>query len=416
MKSITTSDLEQFYTSYHCPGNKRVEKQATKKGIGQFTLDKHILRENPAFFNLVLPTYHFYNQHDSGRCWCFSSLNLIEGNIARNLNITPRQLALSANYLTFFDKLEKTNYLYNYIIEKDCSLEKLCETVFGPEDPLVEGSFFVNFVNLVYKYGLVPASAMPENKNTDNSRDYLIDLWHEKARADALELFKLKTEASEQKLYQIKKQKLGEMYTLLSKISGEPPRVFSYRYSDRSGRRQILKNFTPAQFRDKFLTLDLRKFRSLRSDPTHKYYTSQVVKKAYSDNPFRPEIEYFNVTKSDMKRLAISQLKSGLPVKISIRTNLFKDRREKVLDTRLHNYEKLGVKLADYETGVATKLISSQHAMVITGVQIENGQPVRWKVENTHTPNQFYVMNDNFFDMYVVEVGIYLDFFDFDLK
>ncbi len=416
MKSITTSDLEQFRASYHCPSNKLIEKQATKKGIAQFTLDKQILRENPAVFNIVLPTYHFYNQRDSVRCWCFSSLNLIEGNIAHNLNITPRQLALSANYLTFFDKLEKTNYLYNYVIEKDCSLEALRETVFGPKDPLVEGSFFINFVNLVYKYGLVPASVMPENKNTENSRDYFIDLWREKARMDALELFKFKKEVSTQKLYQIKKQKLGEMYALLSKISGEPPRVFDYKYNDRSGHRRILKNYTPTGFRDEFLTLDLHKFRPLRSDPTHKYYTDQIVKKAYSDNPFRPEIQYFNVPKSDMKRLAISQLKSGLPVRISIRTGLFKDRREQVFDTRLHNYEKLGIKLADYETGIATKLILSQHAMVITGVQIENGQPVRWKIENTHTPNQFYVMNDNFFDKYVVEVSIYSDYFDFELK
>ena len=416
MKSITASDLQKFREDYQQSRNKQIERQVTRYGIERFTLSKRIFRENPMKFNLELPSYHLYDQHDSGRCWCFSSLNLIEGNIAQNLNIVPRELSLSANYLTFYDKLEKTNYLYDYVIENDVSLKKLRETVFGPQDPIGEGGHFMNFINLVGKYGLAPSSAMPENKNTNNSRNCFIYLWREKARTDALELFRLKSEISESKLCQLKTQKLGEMYAFLSKISGEPPQTFGFRYTDRSGYKKVLRSYTPVQFRDEFLTLNLRKFQLVRCDPLHKFYTYQTVEKSFSGNPFGPEIEYVNLPKSEIKRLAIIQLKAGLPVRIGTRTNLFKDKKEWVLDTRLHDYTKLGVKLTDYTTGFTTKLTTPQHAMEIVGAQIESGQVVRWKVENTHTPNRFYAMNDNFFDDCVIGASIYLDFFDFDLK
>ena len=409
MKSITNTDLQNFHNSYSRSYNKNIEKQVNKHGIEAFTLNRRIIRENPAHFNLKLPSYHVYDQHDSGRCWCFSSLNLIEGNIAKNLDIIPRCFALSANYITFFDKLEKTNYLYNFVLENNISLEKLRNTVFDFEDPITEGSYFINFINLVNKYGLVPLSAMPENQNTNNSRSFFLHLWREKTRIDALELYNLKSEVSAEKLNQLKKQKLYEVYSLLAKISGEPPQIFNYKYKNRSGRQIYLRDYSPIRFRDEFLTLNLNKFNLVRCDPSKKFYTKQIIKNTYSDNPFHPDVEYINLPKSDMKCLAVMQLKFGLPVKFGTRTDLFKHKKISVLDTRICDYNKLGIQLADYETGIITNLTKSQHSMLITGAQIENNTPIRWKVENTHAENQFYTMNDNFFDACVVNVSIHSD-------
>ena len=409
MKSISATDLQKFHESYQHSRNRNAEKQIAKDGVERFVLNRQILRENPAKFNLQLPSYHLYDQHKSGRCWCFSSLNLIEGNIAKSLNIIPRRFALSANYITFFDKLEKTNYLYNYVLETKDNLATLRKTIFSANDPLVEGASFTNFVNLVNKYGLVPESAMPETKNTNNSRKYFLPLWREKARTDALELYRLKSELSEDKLTQLKKQKLSEMYTFLAKLSGEPPISFNYKYTNRDNRRVNLKDYTPAHFRDEFLTLKLGNFQLIRCNPMHDFYTMQITEDSYSDNPFRPDVPYLNLPKADMKQLVITQLASGLPVKIGTRIDIFKYKNINVLDTRLFNYNKIGLQLADYETGYTTKLIESQHAMLITGVQIENNQPVRWKIENTHSEHQFYVMNDNFFDAYLTNISIYSD-------
>ncbi len=409
MKSITTTDLQKFHENYHHKSNKTAEKQITKHGIERFTLNRKILRENPSRFNLQLPSYHIYDQHDSGRCWCFSGLNLIEGNIAKNLNIVPHRLVLSANFITFYDKLEKTNYLFNYILENDLSLQKLHQEVFCKHGPINEGAYFTNFVNIIDKYGLVPADAMPDNQNTNNSRNIFLPLWQEKAKTDALELYYQKSELSTEKLYQLKKQKLGEMYNFLARISGEPPQTFNYKYTSRDNQHLYLKEYTPKRFRDEFLTLNLSKFKLIRCNPLKKFYAEHILENQYSDNPFHPEIKYINLPKEDMKKLTLMQLQSGIPVKIGVRTDIFKHKNINVLDARLYDYNKLGLKLADYETGVITNLIKSQHSMVITGAQIENGHPVRWRVENTHADHQFFVMNDNFFDAYLTNVSIYSD-------
>jgi len=409
MKSISAKDIQNFHNDYLNAHNKKIEKQVTKIGIERFSIQRQIIRENPAKFNLQLPSYHLYDQHNSGRCWCFSSLNFIEGNIAKNLNITPRNFSLSANYITFFDKLEKTNYLYNKILESKESLNKLGKTLFSANDPITEGASFINFVNLVKKYGLVPERAMPDTINTRNSRQYLLLLWREKARIDALELYQLRSKLSERKLQQAKKQKLSEMYAFLAKVSGQPPLSFNFNYTDRNKHQRVLKNYTPIQFRDEFLTLDLDDFRLVRCNPLHKYYTQQNDEKGYSDNPFSPDIPYLNLPKEDMKRLAILQIREGLPVKIGTRIDIFKPKGINILDARLLDYSKLGVKMADFETGTITKLIKSQHAMVITGAQIENERVLRWKVENSHKDHQFFVMNDNFFDAYLTNISVHTD-------
>jgi bleomycin hydrolase len=46
--------------------------------------------------------------------------------------------------------------------------------------------------------------------------------------------------------------------------------------------------------------------------------------------------------------------------------------------------------------------------MLITGVDVENGVPVRWRVENSwgtkYGDDGYYTMNDNWFDEYVFEI------------
>ena len=60
--------------------------------------------------------------------------------------------------------------------------------------------------------------------------------------------------------------------------------------------------------------------------------------------------------------------------------------------------------------------------MLFTGVHIENDIPIRWKVENSYGDklykDGYYIMNDNFFDDFVLMVIIdkkYLSKADLDL-
>lgn len=54
--------------------------------------------------------------------------------------------------------------------------------------------------------------------------------------------------------------------------------------------------------------------------------------------------------------------------------------------------------------------------MTITGVHLENNSPIRWKVEDSYGDkekvNGYYIMNDNYFDDFVITIIVdkkYLD-------
>ena len=67
--------------------------------------------ENTNFtFSVNVPTMACTNQRSSGRCWLFSALNVLRESIAKKLNIKGN-FELSQNFLSYYDKLEKYNYL-----------------------------------------------------------------------------------------------------------------------------------------------------------------------------------------------------------------------------------------------------------------------------------------------------------------
>ena len=96
---------------------KIIENGIKNIGIEKFCLDRDIVNKTSRLFNIELTHKKIYNQKDSCLCWIYTGIGLIEDNIAENLKV--EECNLSANYLSFLDKLEKSNTLYNKIIEKD---------------------------------------------------------------------------------------------------------------------------------------------------------------------------------------------------------------------------------------------------------------------------------------------------------
>lgn len=86
-----------------------------------------------------------------------------------------------------------------------------------------------------------------------------------------------------------------------------------------------------------------------------------------------------------MKELIINQLKSGEVVWFG--SNVVKDseRRAGLLDTKLYRRDELFD--VDFSMSKAEKLDTGEslmdHAMVITGVDLVDGKPTKWKIENS---------------------------------
>ena len=411
MEQINIEEIRRLSKNYNSNNqNKIIENAITKNGLEKACIDKNIIIENQPIFNIELPETKRYNQKENYKCWIYAGINVIKHNIAKNLNMDIMDLELSDNYIAFFDKLEKSNFAYENIIHlENTSLEyinkeniiKYCAE---------EGGYWQMFVAIVNKYGIVPKSLMPDTVESMNYQKITI-IFSEKIKKDIIKLLEMKE--NNESIDELQKQKhifLQENYNLLSKILGEPTLDFNYEYKDKEGQIQYYNNLTPIEFKNKFLTLKLEDFVSIGNLPMYnKEYNKKYVKKYIGNVNENSKVSYFKLPIEELKKFAISQLKDGNPVWMGIYIRKFENEEAGILDTRLYNYkDTLGLKCLTKEEALNLKDIYIHHAMTICGVHIIEDKPVRWKVEDSYGEkekiNGYYVMNDNFFNEFVLNI------------
>ncbi len=412
MKDIDYKQIQKFYNEYNNDKNNKIVENAMKKiGMESFCLNTDIINRTPNVFNIELPNTKIYDQEDSWLCWLYAGINFIESNIANNLNILPTDINLSVNYLSFFDKLEKANTFYNRIIEKDNFDLKTEVNKYYIEDAFYEGGRFTFFKELVNKYGLVPEDVMPKTFDSKNS-EQLRRLYNEKVKKDMFKLLKLKeNNTSKDKLYLRKEEMLNENYNLLSKCLGSIPLSFTYEYKDKDGKLIKLENITPIEFKNKYLSINLDDYVSIANVPMYNTEYNKLYRKEYNENIYDKYVEFINKPIEVLKNLAVRQLKDGMPVYFACNIDKMRDRKSGILDSNLYNYKEVfNIDLLTKEEALNSFDIYYQHLMLITGVHIEYNKTIRWKVENSYGDklykDGYYIMNDNFFNDFVLMVII----------
>lgn len=410
---ISLEQIDEFKKIYNSEKtNKIIENAITKNGLENACINRDIIIENQPIFNIELPESKRYDQKDSWRCWIFGGLNLIKHNISKNLNMNVIDLELSNNHIAFYDKLEKSNNTYENIIDannvdfeyihKDETL-KFCVS---------EGGYWDMFVSIVNKYGIVPYSYNPDTveSTTVQNVEYL---YTEKIKKDILKLIELKKNGMEINVLRIEKKKfLQENYILLCKIYGEPTTKFNFEYKDKDGNYKKIENLTPIDFKNRFLNLKLEDFVTIGNTPMYNKEYYKLYQKKHLGNVYgKSYVKYLNLPIEDLKELSIKQLKDNVPVYMGAHILKFRDKKSGVLDIRLYNYEDtLNLKRLSKEEALNLYDISMHHIMSFTGVNLVNGKPQRWKVEDSYGDkekvNGYYIMNDNFFNEFVLSVVI----------
>ena len=159
--NITMENLSQFEQAFdQNPVNAVAMNAVTANGINACAQNYQIPRKDVHEFSVSLKQGKVTNQKKSGRCWMFAALNCLRFSVMKKLNLDTFEL--SQSYTLFYDKLEKSNYF----------LESILETLDEPTEgrliahllsaPLNDGGQWDMLCNLVDKYGLVPKTAMPE--------------------------------------------------------------------------------------------------------------------------------------------------------------------------------------------------------------------------------------------------------------
>ncbi len=415
---ITLKDIKAFSKEYHAsPINKIIENAITTNGLENTCLDRDIVRENQAVFNIELPNTKRYDQKDSWKCWIYAGFNMIQYNMAQNLNMDLMDFELSSNYIAFFDKLEKANLTYENII--NLSIENTTLEYIKQEQLLkncvTEAGFYEWFASIVKKYGIVPNSYMPNPKEGEDATKITL-LFREKVKKDVIYLLEEKKQGkSENELRELTKTYAKQNYMFLSKILGEPPRTFDLEYKDKNGKYISQKQITPINFRDQYLTLNLDDFVSIANIPIYNKEYNKFYRLKYFGNVYKKSYRQFlNLPIEDLKRCAIQQLKDNIPVYSNVDIqNKYIYEKQGILDTRIYNYENIfNIHSLDKKEGLDFSEINLSHAMVITGANIVGDHIQRWKVEDSYgegpdeKPNGYYTMNDNYFDQYVLDIII----------
>ena len=351
-------------------------------------------------------------QKHSGRCWMFAALNTFRFKVIHDLNL--KTFELSQAYPFFYDKLEKSNYF----------LESILETLDEPTNgrlisyllqaPVGDGGQWDMFCNLVEKYGLVPKSAYPESTISSNSREMNAYLT-EKLRGDACILRRKHAEgASAEELEKVKEGMLDEIYRMLCICLGQPPKTFDFEYTDKDGNYHKDCGMTPKSFYEKYVGINLADYVSLINAPTadKPYGKSYTVARLGNVKEGRI-VRYLNLPSEDLKKAAIAQLKDGEPVWFGCDVGKRSVRESGLMDLNIYNLEQLlNMK---FEMNKAERLDYGQsqmtHAMVFQGVNLDgNGKPDRWRVENSwgDEPGKkgYYLMTDEWFDEYMYQVVV----------
>lgn len=403
------------------PASEIMMNAVMKNGIDQVAINGRSIVENQPVFSEEIDTGKVTNQKKSGRCWMFAGLNILRQRMIEKYNI--KDFELSQCYPMFWDKLEKSNYFLESIIDTIDEAIDSRIVMWILDNPIQDGGQWDMFCNIIEKYGVVPKYVMPETYHSSQS-SAMNKLLSTKLRQGALRMRKAHEAGKDMESIRKEKEKiLSEIYGMLCCFLGEPPKKFDFEYRDKDNKFYRYENLSPKSFYDKFIDVDIRDYVSVINAPTKdkKFNTTYTV--MYLGNvKGGKDIRYLNVDMKTFKSLAVSQLKDHEPVWFGCDVGKMSDYDLGIMDTDLYNY---GQALnTDFKLNKGERLDYCEscltHAMVLTGVNIADGKPNRWKVENSWGEEKgkkgYFIMSDSWFDEYTYQIVINKKYFPDKLK
>ena len=337
------------------------------------------------------------DQKSSGRCWLFTGLNVLRAQMIARHNLD--EFTFSQNYLFFYDQLEKSNLFLQGIIDtrKLPMEDRKVDWLFS--NPIGDGGQFTGVSNLIMKYGVVPSEAMPETYSANNTSAMRTQL------SLILREGGLKLRAAKDKEVQsLKLSILKDVYRVLALCLGVPPTEFTWR---RDG-----KTYTPQEFYRQYLGQDLENnYVMVMNNPTLEYgkvYEIDYDRHVYDGQNW----VYVNLPMDRIKEMAIASIRDNTALYFSCDVGKFLDRSKGVADIENFDYQSLlGVDYGmDKRDRILTHASGSTHAMTLIAVDIKDGKPVKWMVENSWGEASGYkgniIMTDEWFDNYMFRLVV----------
>lgn len=399
--------MQKIVSSHSSASNRALSNAIATNSIDNLARNFRKAGGLDTHFSVETTKQNIHDQKSSGRCWLFSGMNVLRSNFAR-MHKDTLHVEFSHVYLSFHDQLEKSNLMLQGVIDnaKKPMNDPIVQFFF--KNPINDGGTFCGVADLVDKYGLVPMEAMPESYSAENT-SRMASIISSKLREYGLELRKMV--ANKKSAAAIKARKtemLGDIYNILVLSLGEPVKTFQYAFKDKNGNNVGKpQTYTPETFRDAVLGKKLNgSFIMAMNDPRREYYKTYEVeydRHTYDGHNWK----YINLPMEDIAKMAIASLKDDTKMYSSYDVGKQLDRKRGYLDLDNFDYATLfGTKFPmNKAERISTFDSGSTHAMTLSAVDLdENGNPKKWKVENSwgssNGHNGCLIMTNDWFNEY----------------
>lgn len=412
-QTIDQSQLQKYRDEFSNDASAAMRQNAIIKEaqIRNLALNHKLDNEIDHLFKYRVDVKGITNQKSSGRCWMFTSLNVLRPAIMKKYNIN--NFDFSHNYLYFYDILEKSNlFLENMLRTANTDINDR-EVVNYFSSPVDDGGVWNLFYNVASKYGFVPKDVMAETAHSENTGQ-MRSILNERLRKGGYDLREMTANgASAEKLQEEKVQIMGDVYKILAYTLGEPPTEFTWRYKDNNGAIQTLTS-TPMEFYKENVPANYSpdRYVMIMNDPTRPYY------QVYDIANYRNTLEginwrYLNLPNEEIKKSAIASIKNNEAMYASCDVGKQYNREKGILDSDMYDYESLfGIDLGmDKKARILTRQSGSAHAMSLVGVDTDNNEvPTKWEFENSWGANNgnngYLTFTDKWFDDYMFRIVI----------
>ena len=413
-KTITRKQVVELRKEFDAePSNKVAQNAVTNVQLPDLTLNRDLVQDIDDSFSIKLDDWKVTAQMRSGRCWLFATLNLFRVGAMKKMNL--KNFEFSQAHTHFWDKFERSNHLLESIIETSDRPVDDRTIHFLLSDPIGDGGQWNMAMNLVRKHGLVPKTAYPESNSSSATRWMNAEL-KDILRSSASEIRAIiDGGGTVEEARAHKEKRIADIWKMLCIHLGTPPKTFNWQWRDKDGEFHRNGRMTPQQFAAEFVDIEWEDYVCIVNDPRNEYYRTYTVD-FLQNVAGGPPVVYLNVPSKEMKAITQKLLEDGIPVWMGCDVGKEMDRKRGLWDADLFDVE--GLYGVEYGMDKADRLRHNQtmmmHAMLFTGVDVVNGRPRRWRVENSWGQDTgqkgYYTMNDSWYDQYMFEIAAPKDY------
>jgi bleomycin hydrolase len=408
--TLNAQDTELLRKEFSAnPAYRLAQNAVTRVTVDDVAINREIINGTDHSLSVLLDDWKVTNQKRSGRCWLFAGLNLLRVGAMKKMGL--KDFEFSQNYAMFWDKIERANYLLEAVIETAGRDIDDRTVAFVLDSAAEDGGQWNMFVAIVRKHGLVPKAFMPETQSSSDTgrmNSVLRTVLRQGAKSVRAAASAGGIDAARAEKAEI----LRVVYRVLCIHLGTPPDHIDWQWTDKDREFHRDGVLTPQEFAARYVDLPLDDYVCLVHDPRASSPVGRTFTVQYLGNVLgAPPVTYLNVEMPLMKDIAARALQGGEPVWFGCDVAKMMSNEYGVWDAGL--YDLPSVYDAPFTLDKADRLVYHEtqmtHAMLFTGVDLLDGRPRRWRVENSWGSDKgndgFYTMNDSWFDEYVFEVA-----------